>query len=109
MQLKTRELKRQWEAGDGMPIQIRIGINTGDVVVGNMGSSKRLEYSAIGANVNLAQRLESGAPVGGVLVTKSVYDAVKDQVRATSAGTIKAKGFSEEVEVYEVALERPSL
>ena len=87
-----------------MPIQIRVGINTGEVVVGNMGSSKRLDYTTIGANVNLAQRLESGAPVGGILIAKSVYEKVKDQVDVREAGTIKAKGFAEPVEVFEVVL-----
>ena len=104
MQLKTRELKRMWEVEGGIPIQIRIGINTGEVVVGNMGSSKRLDYTTIGANVNLAQRLESAAPVEGILIAKSVYEKVKDEIDVKEAGTIKAKGFSEPIEVFEVVL-----
>ncbi len=104
MQLKTRELKRMWEVEGGIPIQIRIGINTGEVVVGNMGSSKRLDYTTIGANVNLAQRLESGAPVGGILIAKSVYEKVKDDIAVKVAGTIQAKGFAEPIEVFEVVL-----
>lgn len=104
MQLKTRELKRMWEVEGGMPIQIRVGINTGEVVVGNMGSSRRLDYTTIGANVNLASRLESGAPVGGILIAKSVYEKVKDAIDVKEAGTIQAKGFAEPVEVFEVVL-----
>jgi adenylate cyclase len=107
MQLKTRELRRMWETEGGMPIRIRVGINTGEVVVGNMGSSRRLDYTTIGANVNLAQRLESGAPVGGILITKTVCDKVKDEIEVRASGTIEAKGFSEPVEVFEVVLPEP--
>jgi len=103
MQLATRELKRTWEADEGgLPIQIRIGINTGPVIVGNMGSSRRLDYTTIGANVNLAQRLESGAPPGGILVTRALYDLIVGRVEAEPAGRIKAKGFENEIEVFEI-------
>ena len=85
-----------------MPIQIRIGVHCGEMVVGNMGSKTRMEYTVIGSNVNLAQRLESNCPVGGVLISEAVLNLVSDKIEAHPAGTIQAKGFSEPVTVFEL-------
>ncbi|MGQ0794117.1 MAG: CHASE2 domain-containing protein [Deltaproteobacteria bacterium] len=104
MQQKTRRLRRRWEAEGRLAIKIRVGINTGDVVVGNMGSLKRMDYTVIGANVNLAQRLESVAPVEGILVSEPVFERVKDFVSARCAGSITAKGISQGFVVYEIAV-----
>jgi adenylate cyclase len=105
MQEKARALKEKWEKDGGIPLQIRIGINTGVVVVGNMGSARRLSYTALGSPVNLAQRLETNAPVGGILISQHTYDLVKDQVPARSLGRIQVKGMDEAVSVYEVLLD----
>ena len=104
MQQRARELKAKWTPKGGMDLKIRIGINTGDAVVGNMGSEKRVDYTAIGANVNLAQRLESNAPVEGILISRPVYDQVRDLVSTKAAGMIKAKGFDNEIETFEVII-----
>jgi adenylate cyclase len=105
MQQKARELRAKWSAEGRMDLKIRIGINTGDAVVGNMGSEKRVDYTAIGANVNLAQRLESNAPQEGILISRSVYDQVRNSVQTKPAGMIKAKGFDNEIETFEVIIE----
>jgi len=104
MQKKTKMMNTKWEEEKGIPINIRIGINTGIAVVGDMGSSRRLSYTAIGANVNLAQRLESAAPVNGILISQKTYDHIKGHVPVKPMKTIYAKGYADPVASYEVIL-----
>jgi adenylate cyclase len=102
MQQKVRELRSEWERQGRLPVQIRVGINTGEVVVGDLGSRRIVEYTAIGSNVNLSQRLESRAPVGGILISDAVYRLIRNDFAARFAGKITAKGISEEFGTYEV-------
>jgi len=105
MQRKVREISEKWEKQGDMPLEIRVGINTDTVVVGNMGSARRLSYTVLGSAVNLAQRLESNAPVGGILVSERTHDIIKMDVPTHALGQIQVKGFDDPVSVYEVLLE----
>jgi len=114
MQQKARELKKIWKDQGRLQIEMRIGINTGPVVVGNMGSEKRVDYTVLGSEVNLAQRLEANAPLEGILISKSVYEELKKEeekdknktkdIKTSLFGNINVKGITEEIEVYEVEL-----
>jgi adenylate cyclase len=87
-------------AGAHEPLHIRIGVATGAVVVGNMGSARRLSYTVLGANVNLAQRLESAAPPGGILASAGTYEQLGVDRELFAPVTVRLKGWDQPVEVY---------
>ncbi|SPF32904.1 Adenylate/guanylate cyclase [Syntrophobacter sp. SbD1] len=105
MQKKARELSLKWAGEGGFPVHVRIGINTGEVVVGNMGSSRRLSYTVLGSAVNLAKRLESSAPVDGILISQRTRDLVSPSIPTRFSGEIRVKGVEVPVRTYEVASE----
>jgi PAS domain S-box-containing protein len=80
----------------------RIGISTGLAMVGNVGTNDLFNYTAIGDMVNLAQRLQSVAMPGQILLYKDTYDIVKEQVNATLLNPITVKGRAQPAEVYEL-------
>jgi len=79
-----------------------IGVNCGDAIVGNLGPSFRKDYTAIGDMVNTASRLENNAKRSEILISRDVYDILKDRVEADSIGAIPLKGKSIELEVFSV-------
>jgi class 3 adenylate cyclase/CHASE2 domain-containing sensor protein len=102
MQRSLAELRETWEKQGKPAIRMRIGVNTGTVVAGNMGDRFRTDYSIIGDNVNLASRLESNAPVDGVLISESTHDLVKTRFKFKERDPIKVKNKEKPVKVYEV-------
>jgi len=79
-----------------------VGIAVGEAVVGNVGTSKRLDYTAIGSSVNLAARLQDEAAPGQILISPSTYERVADQVDARPLSPIRVKGFSQPIRIYEL-------
>jgi adenylate cyclase len=102
MQRRVARLNQHWEAEGRKTIRIRIGIHTGPVVVGNMGSSRRLSYTVLGAAVNLAARMESGAPAGGVLITGVTRERIGDEFTCEAVVPVVAKGFPDPIPAYVV-------
>jgi class 3 adenylate cyclase len=100
--IKIFEEKWREVRGDNWSFNIGIGINTGDVVVGNIGSASRMEYTAIGDNVNVAFRLESIAPGGTVLITESVYNEIGDKIVVEKMQAVTVKGREQPVQVYKL-------
>lgn len=97
------ELHTEWlELGATQPFHLRIGVNTGYVTVGNFGSNDRMDYTIMGSSVNLTARLQSYAPIDGILLGHETYWLVKDEVDAEEQEPIKVKGFAEPIRRYKV-------
>jgi adenylate cyclase len=96
-------LRKKWvEQGIKVPLQIRMGINTGYCTVGNFGTESRMDYTIIGQEVNLASRLESSAEAGEILISAETYNLVKDKIMCRLKGDVEMKGFSQPIATYQV-------
>ncbi|KAJ3315693.1 hypothetical protein HDV04_002107 [Boothiomyces sp. JEL0838] len=84
------------------PISIGVGVNTGDLLAGFIGSSQRLEYTVIGDSVNTSSRICSMSKMNQVLISEYTYEYVKDRIEAVAVGSRQFKGKQKEVLVYEV-------
>lgn len=103
MQRRLTELNAEWRGrGIEQPFRTRMGINTGYCNVGNFGSNDRMDYTIIGAEANLAARLQAIAPPGGIVLSYETFALVRDMVRAEPMAPIAMKGISREVVPYSV-------
>lgn len=103
MQRGLRKLAEKWKP-EGLNLRIGIGINSGPAIVGNIGSSKRMEYTAIGDTVNLASRLESSTKeLGvGILISEYTRNAVQGTFRFRSMGAVHVRGRKAAVETFSI-------
>jgi adenylate cyclase len=95
-------LNRDWAARGRPAVQVGIGINTGQVTAGNIGSSRRMDYTVIGDAVNLASRLCSNAAGGQILVSESTFRELNGALPAERLEPIRVKGKAEPVEIYQL-------
>ena len=102
MQLELEKLNREI-AGEGHPpLEMGIGVHSGPVIVGNIGSELRMKYAIVGFTVNLASRIESDTVGGQVLISGSTYELVKDMAKVGEPRQVTMKGVSEPVTVHPV-------
>lgn len=104
MLTEMKRLQQEWQSQGRPLLSMGIGINTGEVVVGNVGSASRKQYTVIGDEVNLAARLESLTRQYKVdiIIGEATYEVVQAQVRARPLGEVIVKGKTQPVTIYEV-------
>jgi class 3 adenylate cyclase/tetratricopeptide (TPR) repeat protein len=105
--LRMQESVKRYAEGvrrtEGIPIQTRVGLNSGEVVVRSIGSDLKMDYTAIGQTTHLAARMEQMATPGSILITPVTLRLAEGYVQVKSLGPVNVKGLPEPVEVYEVA------
>ena len=102
MQVALARLNSAWESRGQQALQIGIGVNTGPVTAGNIGSSKRMDYTVIGDTVNLASRLCASAAGGQILISELTKRVLDGSFPARKLDPIFVKGKEKPVEIYEI-------
>ncbi len=102
MQLAMESVNKQMKKWDLPKLEMGIGINTGEVVVGNIGSEKRTKYGVVGSQVNLTYRVESYTLGGQILISESTLKEVGSTIVIESEKQVKPKGVKEPISIYEV-------
>lgn len=104
MQKRLVELREKWKSEGKDELFVRIGINSGEAMVGNMGSTMRMDYTAMGDTINLASRLEGANKFYKTytMISSNTYEMVKNEVEARELDMIRVVGKNEPITVYEL-------
>ena len=97
-----QELKEQWADGPRIQLDLAVGINSGEAIVGNVGSERMMNYTVIGDTVNVAARLQELAGPGQILIGETTHALVEDLVVARKFGEVELRGRSKRVTAYEL-------
>jgi class 3 adenylate cyclase/tetratricopeptide (TPR) repeat protein len=101
MQTSVKQYVAEVQRTRGVPIHIRVGLNSGEVVVRSIGSDLHMDYTAVGQTTHLAARMERMAMPGSILITADVLRLAEGYVQVTSLGPVPIKGLPDPAEVYE--------
>src|SRR5882762_248198 len=102
MQESVKRYAEEVRRTHGLAVQIRVGLNSGDVVVRAIGNDLHMDYSAIGQTTHLAARMEQLATPGSILLTAATLRLVEGLVRVNALGPVPIKGLTEPVDVFEL-------
>src|SRR5215813_2944827 len=102
MQASVQQYAAAVQRTKGVPIQMRVGLNSGEVVVRSIDSDLHMEYTAVGQTTHLAARMEQMAMPGSILITADVLRLAEGYVQVKALGAVPIKGLQEPAEVYEV-------
>jgi class 3 adenylate cyclase len=102
MQESVKKYAQEIQRAEGIPIQIRVGLNSGEVVVRSIGSDLKMDYTAVGQTTHLAARMEQMAMPGSILMTADTWSLTEGFVQVKPLGPVNVKGLNEPVEVCEI-------
>ena len=102
MQLAMTEVNRRLAVKGAAELQMGIGIHTGRVIVGNIGSLRRTKYAAVGSNVNLAGRIESFTTGGQLLISESTREKIKSPLQIVGQFQVEPKGATRSLQLHEI-------
>jgi hypothetical protein len=102
MQEQVKRYAEDARRAHGVNVQIRVGLNSGEVVVRAIGSDLHMDYTAVGQTTHLAARMEQFASPGSILLTPATLELVEGYVAVKPLGPVPVKGLADAVEVYEV-------
>jgi len=104
LQHRLNELNRKWAMEEKPILETRIGIHTGNVIVGNMGSSDRMNYTALGDTVNLASRLEGANKIyhTHIIISEDAYTEIHEFCLARPLDMVAVKGKTKGIKIYEL-------
>jgi class 3 adenylate cyclase/tetratricopeptide (TPR) repeat protein len=102
MQASVKQYAGDVQRTRGVPLHIRVGLNSGEVVVRSIGSDLHMDYTAVGQTTHLAARMEQMAMPGSILITAEVLRLVEGYVQVAPLGRVPIKGLQEPAEVYEM-------
>jgi class 3 adenylate cyclase/tetratricopeptide (TPR) repeat protein len=102
MQESVKRYAEEVQRAEGVAVQIRVGLNSGEVVVGAIGNDLRMDYTAVGHTTHLAARMEQTATPGSILITPQTAALAKSSIRTRALGPRPVKGLETPIEVYEV-------
>ena len=102
MQAAMRRYTEEVRRTHGLEVQIRVGLNSGEVVVRAIGNDLHMDYSAVGQTTHLAARMEQLATPGSILLTAATLRLVEGLVQVNALGPVPVKGLAEPVEVFEL-------
>ncbi len=103
IQNQFHQLNELRAMSDNEPVNVRIGINSGTVIMGNIGTPDRKDWTPIGDAVNTASRIEKKADVGTVQISRNTYDLIREHIETGGSKWIKVKGKEEQLEVFTVS------
>ena len=102
MQAAMRDYTEEMRRTHGLEVRIRVGLNSGEVVVRTIGNDLHMDYSAVGQTTHLAARMEQLAAPGSILLTAATLRLVEGLVRVNALGPVPVKGLADAVEVFEL-------
>lgn len=105
MQAMMRNLRRKWQNKLGVNIDLGIGINTDEMVVGTIGSEEFCDYTVLGYGVNIAARIERGCPGGEICISRQTSEQLNGHYRTERMGRFQYKNVQEKIEVFRVVQE----